>query len=49
MVRGRSCQLKDLEGKDLAKTTNYSNATLMQLKDGQSLDIGMKEAEVSGE
>ena len=46
VVKGNSCVLFDMEAKNLGKTTSYTEKTLTDLKNGNTLVIGTKELEV---
>eukprot|EP01119_Soliformovum_irregulare_P006693 TRINITY_DN1899_c0_g1_i2.p1 TRINITY_DN1899_c0_g1~~TRINITY_DN1899_c0_g1_i2.p1 ORF type:complete len:857 (+),score=246.36 TRINITY_DN1899_c0_g1_i2:279-2573(+) len=46
-VEGNRCSMKDLEGKDLGKTSSYTAKTLRELVEGATLTIGQKEVEIA--
>ncbi|MFT7816245.1 DNA repair and recombination protein RAD54B isoform X1 [Arapaima gigas] len=48
VARGRSVQLKDMEGKDIGRGTGYKCSELESLSEGQTLMVGGKEIEVMG-
>lgn len=47
IVKGRVVILKDMEGKQLGKTANYSASTLSDLVNGSTLDVATYELEVN--
>ncbi|XP_012373582.2 DNA repair and recombination protein RAD54B [Dasypus novemcinctus] len=48
IVKGRSCALKDLEGKDIGRGIGYKFRDFEKIDEGQTLMIGGKEIEVTG-
>lgn len=46
IVRGRSCVLKDAEGKDLGHGAGYRQSDLAALHEGETLYVGNKEIEI---
>ena len=46
VVRNRHCVLYNMDGKDIGKTQEYSIATIKDLKEGNTLEVGTKELEV---
>ncbi|XP_027053891.1 DNA repair and recombination protein RAD54B-like [Pocillopora damicornis] len=48
VTRGRTASLKDLEGKEIAKSAGYKSSELELLQEGNTLCIGGKEIEVMG-
>ncbi|XP_078362706.1 DNA repair and recombination protein RAD54B-like isoform X2 [Oculina patagonica] len=46
ITKGRTASLKDLEGKEIAKSTGYKSSELEALQEGNTLCIGGKEIEV---
>ncbi|KAJ7372157.1 DNA repair and recombination protein rad54b [Desmophyllum pertusum] len=48
ITKGRTASLKDLEGKEIAKSTGYKSSELESLQEGSTLCIGGKEIEVMG-
>ncbi|XP_067033427.1 DNA repair and recombination protein RAD54B-like isoform X3 [Acropora muricata] len=48
ITKGRTASLKDLEGKEIAKSSGYKSSELECLQEGNTLCIGGKEIEVMG-
>ncbi|XP_073258771.1 DNA repair and recombination protein RAD54B-like [Porites lutea] len=48
ITKGRTASLKDLEGKEIAKSSGYKSSELEALQEGNTLCIGGKEMEVMG-
>jgi hypothetical protein len=47
IVKGNSCILKNMEGKELSKSTAYGKKSLKDLSNGSTLTIGGNELEVT--
>jgi len=48
VTKGRTASLKDLEGKEIARSSGYKSTELESLQEGSTLCIGGKEIEVMG-
>ncbi|XP_074637415.1 DNA repair and recombination protein RAD54B-like isoform X3 [Acropora palmata] len=48
ITKGRTASLKDLEGKEIAKSSGYKSSELECLQEGNTLCVGGKEIEVMG-